>query len=210
MTVLAPSSAEQIPGMLAEALSMTSPTPFRFPKTLPVPFDGETSVGLHARQVVRGAGSLCLLAVGKIATLAHQSLTLLGDNARRVISYDVRELPPDRSMIDIALGHDRIMTIEDGTRHGGTGSLMVSAARERAQDLNAPLPTTRILVIPRAYLEHHRPDALLEELGLDPKGLAMTIERLLSVQPEFPTVPPRALRAPYLGVGDVSNTTTSS
>ena len=67
----------------------------------------------------------------------------------RVSLYDVRVLPPDRSMIDIALGHDRIMTIEDGTRHGGAGSLMVSVARERAQDLNAPLPTTRILGIPR-------------------------------------------------------------
>jgi deoxyxylulose-5-phosphate synthase len=128
----------------------------------------------------------------------------------RVTLYDVRVLPPDRSMIDIALGHDRIMTIEDGTRHGGAGSLMVSVARERAQDLNAPLPTTRILGIPRAYFEHHRPDDLLEGLGLDPKGLATAIERLLSVQPKFPTVPPRAPRAPYLGVGDVNNTSTSS
>ena len=88
----------------------------------------------------------------------------------RVTLYDVWVMPPDRSVIDIALGHDRIMTIEDRTRHGGAGSLLVSVARGRAQDLNAPLPTTRILVIPRACFEHHRPDDLLEELGLDRKG----------------------------------------
>ena len=86
---------------------------------------------------------------------------------------------------------------------------MVSAVRERAQDLNAPLPPTRILGIPRAYLEHHRPDALLEELGLDPKGLALAIERLLSDQPEFHQLPPRAPRAPYLGVDDARNATTT-
>jgi 1-deoxy-D-xylulose-5-phosphate synthase len=210
MTIFVPSSAEEVPGMLAEALSMTSPTALRFPKTLPGPFDGKTGVGLHAREVVRGDGSLCVLAVGKMAASAHQSLELLGDNARHVTLYDVRVLPPDPSMIDVALQHDRIMTIEDGTRHGGAGSFMVSAVRERAQDLNAPLPPTRILGIPRAYLEHHRPDALLEELGLDPKGLALAIERLLSDQPEFPHLPPRAPRAPYLGVADASNTTTTS
>jgi 1-deoxy-D-xylulose-5-phosphate synthase len=209
MTIFVPSSAEEIPGMLAEALSMPSPTALRFPKTLPVPFDGKTGVGLHAREVARGDGSLCVLAVGKMAASAHQSLSLLGDNARRVTLYDVRVLPPDSSMIDVALQHDRIMTIEDGTHHGGAGSLMVSAVRERAQDLNASLPPTRILGIPRAYLEHHRPDALLEELGLDPKGLALAIERLLSDQPEYPQLPPRAPRAPYLGVGGASNTITT-
>jgi 1-deoxy-D-xylulose-5-phosphate synthase len=209
MTIFAPSSAEEIPGMLAEALSLTSPSAIRFPKTPSVSFDGVTGVGLHSREVVRGDGSLCVLAVGKMVASAHQALSLLGDAAQRVTLYDVRVLPPDPAMIDVALGHDRIMTIEDGTRHGGAGSLMVSAARERAQDLSAALPTTRILGTPRAYLEHHRPDALLEELGLDPKGLAMAIERLLNDEPEYPRVPPRAPRASYLDVDDLSNTTTS-
>ena len=75
-------------------------------------------------------------------------------------------------MIDDALTHERIITVEDGTRHGGAGTLMVSAVRSRAQELERPFPTTRILGVPRAYLEHHRPDDLLAELGLDPEGLA--------------------------------------
>jgi 1-deoxy-D-xylulose-5-phosphate synthase len=202
MTVFAPSSVEEIPIMLAQALSMSSPTAIRFPKTLPVPFDGQTGVGLSAREVTRGDGSLCVLAVGKMVASAHEALTMLGDEARRVTLFDVRVLPPERSMIDVALEHRRIMTIEDGTRRGGAGTLMVSATRERAQELDAPLPITRILGVPNAYLEHHRPDALLEEIGLDPKGIALAIERLLNDQPEFPQVPPRALRGLYQGVGD--------
>jgi len=209
MTVFAPSCAEEIPGMLAEALSLSSPTAIRFPKTPSVPFDGITGVGLHAREVVRGDGSLCVLAVGKMAASAYRALALLGESAGRITLYDVRVLPPDPAMIDVALGHDRIMTIEDGTRHGGGGSLIVSATRERAQDLSAALPMTRILGIPRAYLEHHRPDALLEELGLDPKGIAMAIERLLNDEPEYPRVPPRAPRATYLEIDDLSPFATS-
>ena len=190
MTVFAPSSAEEVPGMLATALSMSTPTALRFPKTLPKPFDGKVGDGLEARVVQRGDGSLCVLAVGKMAPSAYKALELMGGDASKVTLYDVRVLPPDPAMIDDALAHERVLTVEDGTRHGGAGTLMVSAIRSRAQDLGQPFPTTRILGTPRAYLEQHRPDKLLAELGLDAEGLAAAFSRLLADQPEFaPTLP---------------------
>ena len=185
MIVFAPSSADEVPVMLESALDLSTPTALRYPKTLPQPFDGKVGHGLHAREVVRGDGSLCVLAVGKMAPAAYAALELMGDEARRVTLYDVRVLPPDPAMIDDALSHDRIITVEDGTRHGGAGTLMVSAVRLRAQELERPFPTTRILGVPRVYLEHHRPDDLLAELGLDPEGLAQAFTRLLAGQPEF-------------------------
>ena len=197
MTVFAPSSAEEVPVMLESALSMSSPTALRFPKTLPQPFDGNVGEGLNAREVVRGDGSLCVLAVGKMAPAAYKALELLGDEARQITLYDVRVLPPDPKMIDDALTHERIITIEDATRHGGAGTLMVSAVRSRAQELERPFPTTRILGVPRVYLEHHRPDALLAELGLDAEGLAGAFTRLLSNQPEFARHIPESPRPNY-------------
>ncbi len=197
VTIFAPSCAEEVPGMLATALSLSSPTAIRFPKTMPQPFDGAVGEGLHARRVTRGDGSLCVLAVGKMAANAYRALALMGSDASRVTLYDVRVLPPDPAMIDDALEHQRIMTIEDATRHGGAGTLMVSAVRNRAQDLRRAFPTTRILGVPRAYLEHHRPDELLAELGLDPEGLASAFARLLADEPEFPRTPPTAPRGRY-------------
>ncbi len=198
VTIFAPSSAEEIPGMLATALSMSTPTALRFPKTLPKPFDGKIGDGLRAREVVRGDGSLCVLAVGKMAPNALDALGVMGVDATHVTLYDVRVLPPDPAMIDDALEHRRIITVEDGTRHGGAGTLMVAAARDRAQVLGRPFPTTRILGVPRAYLEHHRPDQLLEELGLDSDGLAAAFTRMLNDQPEFPRTLPEAPRSRYL------------
>jgi 1-deoxy-D-xylulose-5-phosphate synthase len=198
MTIFAPSSAEEIPGMLATALSMSTPTALRFPKTLPKPFDEKVGDGLEARRVLTGDGSLCVLAVGKMAPSAYAAIRLLGADAPRVTLYDVRVLPPDRDMIDDALAHERVITVEDGTRHGGAGSLMVSAIRGRAQELSRPFPSTRILGVPRAYLEQHRPDALLAELGLDPEGLAGAFSRLLDDKPEFPRVVPEAPRPTFL------------
>jgi 1-deoxy-D-xylulose-5-phosphate synthase len=197
MTVFAPSTAEEVAGMLATALSLSTPAAIRFPKTLPKPFDGKVGDGLEARQIVRGDGSLCVLAVGKMAPAAYKALELLGEDARKITLYDVRVLPPDARMIDDALGHERVITIEDGTRHGGAGTLMVSAVRNRAQDLSRPFPSTRILGVPRVFLEQHRPDALLAELGLDPEGLAGAFRRLLEDQPEFPRPLPEAPRPDY-------------
>ena len=190
VTIFAPSTAEEIPGMLATALSMSTPTAIRFPKTLPKPFDHKIGEGLKAREVVRGDGSLCVLAVGKMAPNAYEALDLLREDALKVTLYDVRVLPPDPAMIDDALAHERVVTVEDGTRHGGAGTLMVSALRNRAQELGRPFPLTRILGVPRAFLEHDNPDSLLADLGLDAEGLSGAFLRLLDDEPEFP----RALR----------------
>jgi 1-deoxy-D-xylulose-5-phosphate synthase len=147
---------------------------------------------LKARRVVRGDGSLCVLAVGKMAPNSLQALRLMGADASKVTLYDARVLPPDPEMIDDALEHDRIITVEDGTRHGGAGTLMVSAVRNRAQEIGRAFPSTRILGVPRAFLEHHRPDALLAEIGLDPEGLSAAFMRLLDDKPEFARVFPEA------------------
>jgi 1-deoxy-D-xylulose-5-phosphate synthase len=197
MTVFAPSTADEIPVMLDTALSLSSPTAIRYPKTDSQPFDGRVGEGLDARRVVKGDGSLCVLAVGKMAPNAYAALELMGADASRVTLYDVRVLPPDPRMIEDACSHERIITVEDATRHGGAGTLMVSAIRSRAQELGQPHPTTRILGTPRVYLEHHKPDALLAELGLDPEGLAGAFTRLLEGQPEFPPAFREAPRPNY-------------
>jgi 1-deoxy-D-xylulose-5-phosphate synthase len=134
-----------------------------------------------------------VLALGKMAARAYDARPLPGD-ARRVTLYDVRVLPPDPDMIDDAVRHQRVITIEDGTRHGGAGTLMVSAVRNRAQELGIAFPTTRILGVPRAYLEQHHPEALLAEIGLDPAGIAGAIERLVRDEPEFDRVVPESPR----------------
>jgi 1-deoxy-D-xylulose-5-phosphate synthase len=197
MTIFAPSNALEVPEMLRTALSLSSPTALRFPKTPPRPFDGRHGEGLHARRVQQGDGSICVLALGKMAASAYEALGLLGDSSR-VTLYDVRVLPPDPDMIEDAVRHDRVITIEDGTRHGGAGTLMVSAVRSRAQELGLTFPTTRILGVPRAYLEHHSADALLAEIGLDPEGIAGAIERLLRDEAEFLRVLPESPHPHFL------------
>ena len=198
MTVFAPSSAAEVEVMLRTALSLSAPAAIRYPKTMPRPFDDAVGEGLSARRVRSGDGSLCVLALGKMAPAAYAALERMGEDAERVTLYDVRVLPPDPAMIDDAVSHARIITVEDGTRHGGAGTLMVSAVRSRAQELARPFPTTRILGVPRVFLTHDRPDHLLAEIGLDPDGLAAAFTRLLNDEPEFAPAAPEAPRARFV------------
>jgi 1-deoxy-D-xylulose-5-phosphate synthase len=198
MTIFAPSCVEEVPVMMRSALALSTPSAIRFAKTLPQPLDGKVGEGLKARRIVRGSGSLCVLAVGKMTPNSLRAIELLGDDSTKVTLYDVRVLPPDPEMIDDALEHDRVITVEDGTRHGGAGALMVSALRSRAQELGRPFPVTRILGVPRAYLQHHKPDALLHELGLDDEGLSGAFSRSLRDEPEFARPLPEAPRPHYL------------
>ena len=194
MTIFAPSSAEEVPVMLRTALSLTGPSTIRVPKTLPLPLDGETGDGLQARLLSRGDGTLCVIAIGKMVAIARQAVAALGDDAARVTLYDARVLPPDPDMISDAVGHVNVITIEDGVRHGGGGELILGAIRTRSQDTRVPTPSGRILGVPRAYLEHHKPDLLLGELGLDVAGLTDAFRRALADEPEAVRVIPEADR----------------
>ena len=78
MTVFAPSSAQEVPVMLEQALDLEGPTVIRVPKT-PARQARANAVGsgMTGRQVRRGDGSVCLLAVGKMVETAEGAAEIL-------------------------------------------------------------------------------------------------------------------------------------
>ena len=198
MTVFAPSTAEEVPGMLATALSMSTPDGPAIPQDAAEALRRQGRRRSRGARGARGDGSLCVLAVGKMAPSAYKALELMGDDASKVTLYDVRVLPPDPAMIDDALRprarHDSRRRHPPRRRRDLDG---LGDAQPRPGPRAQPFPTTRILGTPRAYLEQHRPDKLLAELGLDAEGLAAAFSRLLADQPEFAPALPESPRPNY-------------
>ena len=201
MTIFAPSSAQEVEVMLAEALTLSGPSMIRFPKT-PAPWVAPgTAVpvgsGLEARQVRAGDGSVCLLAVGKLVTAAEEAARKLADEGVDATVWDVRVVSdPDPAMLADALRHDVVVTAEDGVRQGGAGMFLADALRASCPQGVAPPVLT--LGIPRAYLPQDKPDRILAHLGLDADGLARSVRDALgSVSrpsaggPVAPVAPPR-------------------
>ncbi len=189
MTVFAPSAAEEVEPMLRTALTLSGPAIIRFPKTAPrhVALD-DVGVGLSARQLRRGDGSVCLLGVGKMVGTCLAAAEELAREGIDATVWDTRVVcPPDVAMLTDAARHQLVVTAEDGVRHGGAGAFLVDAMAAQVDSEGLGMPAIRILGIPRQYLAQGKADDILASLGLDGAGIAESVRRVkLEVTAEPP------------------------
>ncbi|HLM95227.1 MAG TPA: 1-deoxy-D-xylulose-5-phosphate synthase [Acidimicrobiales bacterium] len=180
MTVFAPSSAQEVGVMLEEALSLAGPSAIRFPKTpARQAGDGAVGRGLSARQVRRGDGTVCVLAVGKMVEAAEEAAGKLAAEGVDATVWDVRVVsPPDPAMLADAAAHGLVVTVEDGIRVGGAGTFLADAMR-RLTEIPHPLPPVCVLGVPSRYIPQGKPDGILADLGLDGPGIAASVTQAL-------------------------------
>ena len=182
MTVLAPSSYQEIQQMLHDALEITTgPVAIRWSKTAApsVPED-QVGHGLKGRKVKEGS-DVCLLAVGKMLANAQEAAELLEAEGISTTVWDVRCVKPlDEDMLAHAASHRAVVTMEDGWREGGAGSSV--AERLLLAERGGPVPVIRVLGVPNEYIPQGVPDQILADCGLDPAGIAETAREALAVK----------------------------
>jgi 1-deoxy-D-xylulose-5-phosphate synthase len=181
MTVLAPSSAQELQQMLHDAMELVErgPVAIRYPKgqAHQVP-DDEVGHGLEARRLAAGDGRVCVLAVGKLVANAEKAASILRGSGIEVTVWDVRCCAPlDPRMIEDAARHSLVVTCEDGIHDGGVGMAMADRVHHACG--TNPLPHVEVLGVPTRFIPQAKPDRILAALGLDPDGIASTIRRLL-------------------------------
>jgi 1-deoxy-D-xylulose-5-phosphate synthase len=94
MTIFAPSSAQEVPVMLEEALRLTGPAALRWPKgPARQVAAGEVGSGLKARRV-RAGSEVCLLAVGRMAQAAEDAADALARHGVTATVWDIRVAAP--------------------------------------------------------------------------------------------------------------------
>ncbi len=168
MTVLMPSSYDEVPVMLHQALEITSgPVAIRWPKT-PAP-PGIAGTGLRARRLRTGR-DLCLLGAGKLVGACQEAAELLDEHGVQATVWDIRVAAPlDPVMIDDAVSHRAVLIAEDGVAEGGVGA-MVAAAIGRLHE-GGSQPVVVPCGVPIDYLAHGPAADILADLGLDGPGL---------------------------------------
>jgi len=183
MTILAPSSYQELGQMLHDALDIVDgPVAIRWPKTSArnVP-DDEVGHGLDARKV-RSGSEICILSVGKMLDAADAAATALEASGVSVTVWDARVVKPlDPRMIADAARHRLVLTVEDGIRDGGAGAAMADAVAADALSDGRVGPPVRVLGTPCAFIPQGKPDAILRELGLDAEGITAEANRLLAL-----------------------------
>ena len=179
MRVLAPSSVQDLEQMLHDAMTLAAegPVVIRYPKGAARSVDASrVGRGLSALKMTTGDGSLAVLAVGKMVGAAEKALPLLDAAGIRATVYDVRSCTPlDAEMIRDAASHRAVLTVEDGIRDGGIGSMIADQVHAIAPNL--PVES---LGVPTKFIPHNKPDVILSSLGLDADGIVATARRLLA------------------------------
>jgi 1-deoxy-D-xylulose-5-phosphate synthase len=177
MTVLAPSSAEDLEAMLETAVELAGPVTIRYPST--PARHAEPGHGLEARLLRQGDGSVCLLGVGKLVAACEAAVAELEATGIDATLWDVRSVcPPDERMITDAMRHGLVVTAEDGLRTGGAGTFLSVEVARAADEADRSAPPVVSLGIPRAFLPQDKPDAILADLGLDGPGIAASVRRM--------------------------------
>jgi 1-deoxy-D-xylulose-5-phosphate synthase len=183
MTIFAPSSAQELPVMLEEALSITTgPSVLRWPNGAARDVSpDQVGSGLRARKVVDRSeeGEVAILAVGKLVDAAEEAALLLDETGIPATVWDVRVVKPlDLEMLRDAAGHRLVVTVEDGIRVGGVGSHVADAVAGLEE--SRVCPPVLVLGTPGEFIEHGSVARIHSELGLDGPGIAATTTKALT------------------------------
>ncbi len=177
MTVLAPSSEQELAQMLFTAVEIDGPVSIRFPKGSAVS-SPDVGQGLASRRVREGDDVL-IAAIGDRLGPACDAADLLAEQGVHAQVWDVRCIRPvDPDLITAMAAAPLVVTVENGVVAGGAGSFLADRLVERAGVMAAP-PVLR-LGVPDGYIPHAKPDRIIAELGLDAPGIAASIHKVLA------------------------------
>ena len=177
MTIFCPSSYQELQQMMTDAYDLDrGPVCIRWPKTAaPSVSDDRVGRGLSARKDRASTDdTVCIIGVGKMLGAAQEAADILATEGVHATVWDPRVVKPlDPDMIADAGAHRLVVTIEDGLRHGGIGSMI-------ADELNETATRVEVLGVPTEYLPQGKPDEILSSLGLDGIGIATTIRAAIA------------------------------
>jgi 1-deoxy-D-xylulose-5-phosphate synthase len=189
LRLAAPRDAQTLREELREAVLVSDgPTVLRFP-TGPVTTDIPAVERLADIDVLKRSGEpdVLVVGVGVMAGLALEVAARLVDQGIGVTVVDPRWVKPLPAEVVRQAGlHRLVVTLEDGVRAGGVGSMVAQALR----DSRVPTPV-RDLGLPVQFLHHGRRSQLLDELGLTAqeisRGIVETMARLDAPLSESPS-----------------------
>jgi 1-deoxy-D-xylulose-5-phosphate synthase len=107
---------------------------------------------------------------------ALEAAEALAEDGIEATVWDVRCVKPaDPELLEDAASHPTVITVEDGYKAGGAGSLLASGIRGCCED--RLVPRIEILGVPTQYVDHAKVDDILARLGLDGAGIAASVRR---------------------------------
>ncbi|MFZ0789774.1 MAG: 1-deoxy-D-xylulose-5-phosphate synthase, partial [Chromatiaceae bacterium] len=175
LVILAPSDENECRRMLRTAYEYPGPALVRYPRGRGpgATIDPEApSLPLGRGRLIRQGRQVALLAFGSLVTPALAAADALGASVADMCFVK----PLDQELIlDLARGHELLVTLEENAIAGGAGSAISELLAEHGQRV----PCIH-LGLPDRYMEHADHSAQLAACGLDADGIAARVRTELS------------------------------
>lgn len=179
MIVTAPKNEQELRNLLYSAIyDYPGPVSIRYPrgKGTGEEIKGFEPIPLGKWELLAQGKDIAILAVGKMVSYAILARDLLIQKDISPTIVNARFIKPlDNELLwQILQEHQVVVTIEDGTIIGGFGSAIAEFVVQ-----NNFKNKMKILGIPDKFIEHGSQEELHSLLGLNPDGIAKTIEKLV-------------------------------
>jgi len=183
--LMAPRDANELKDMMEFGLNLKLPSAVRFPRSNAPSAEQELPRGpaleVGKAEVLREGDDGVVIAYGAMVYHALEALELIEERHRkRLTLVNARFAKPlDETLFARLIEkHDHVFTIEEHVRRGGFGSSILEFAnRARLQS-----DKIEVLAIEDRFVDHGARVEVLQEVGLDPQGIASTIERRLGLR----------------------------
>lgn len=169
MTVMAPSSLEELQRMLATALSLDGPAALRYPRGLAAPFTRLEEIEpleVGAGVVLQEGADVALVGVGTGVGIAREAAQLMATEGAAPTVVDARFVKPlDTGLLQrLAAAHRRLVTVEENTLTGGFGSAVLEAVGSGVDVVRVGLPD--------AFVPQGERTRVLADVGLTAQAVA--------------------------------------
>lgn len=181
MVVMAPADENQCRQMLYTAYQYPGPAAVRYPRGTGCGVEIEQemySIPIGKGQLLKTGKTVAILAFGTLVSPCKQ----VADKLDATLA-DMRFVKPlDADLIlQLAESHDLVVTVEENAIMGGAGS----AINELLAENNVVMPVLN-LGIQDQYIEHGKPDEMLDQCGLNAKGIERSIRGRLAAMEQNP------------------------
>ena len=181
MVLMAASDESECRKMMSTAYQYPGPAAVRYPRGAGigaiVSQDLET-LPLGKGEILRDGKKVAILAFGTMVAPSQAAAELL--DASLANMRFIKPLDTDL-VVQLALTHDALVTVEEGSIMGGAGSAVAEALA--AAGISTPM---MMLGLPDKFIDHGDAAQLLASCGLDASGIAASIrQRFLKDEPRL-------------------------
>lgn len=175
LVIAAPSDENECRQLLHTAYQHPGPAAVRYPRGTGPGVEIENTMSelpIGKARVIQEGSNVAILSFGTLLASAREVADKLGATL-----VDMRWVKPlDEELIDrLADSHNLLVTLEENTIAGGAGSAVAEYLNRRV----TPVPLLQ-LGLPDKIIEHGKHQKLLEEIGLDAKGIEEQIRKRIN------------------------------